>query len=37
MMNKLDAIDEDDLTTAELAYYIEVTSRIQQKLLTVVA
>lgn len=33
-MNKLDAIDEDDLTTAELAYYIEVNARIQQKLLT---
>ena len=37
MMNKLDAIEEDDLTTAELAYYIEVTSRIQQKLLTIAA
>lgn len=30
---KLDAMDEDDLTNAELAYYLEVTSRCSQKLL----
>ena len=30
---KLDAMDEDDLTNAELAYYLEVTSRASQKLL----
>ena len=32
---KLDALDESELTNAELAYYIEVTSRVSQKLLTV--
>lgn len=30
----LEAIDESRLTNAELAYYIEVTSRVSQKLLT---
>lgn len=30
---KLDAMDEDELTNAELAYYLEVTSRASQKLL----
>ena len=30
---KLDALDEDSMNEAELAYYIEVTSRIEQKLL----
>ena len=30
---KLDAMDESELTNAELAYYIEVTSRCSQKLL----
>ena len=33
--DKLDALDEDELTTAELAYYLEVTGRVSQKLLTV--
>ena len=35
MMEQLDAIDETELTTAELLYYSEVMSRISQKLLTV--
>ena len=30
---KLEAMDESELTTAELAYYMEVTSRTSQKLL----
>lgn len=34
-MEKLDEIDEEDLSTEELAYYIEVTARIEQKLLSV--
>lgn len=34
-MEKLDAIDENELTTAEALYYSEVMSRISQKLLTV--
>lgn len=34
-MEKLGAIDEDTLSDADLAYYIEVNARIQQKLLTV--
>ena len=32
---KLDALDESELTDAELAYYLEVTNRVSQKLLTV--
>lgn len=32
---KIDQLDESQLTTAELNYYIEVTSRVSQKLLTV--
>lgn len=35
MMGKMNKLGEDDLTTAELAYYIEVTGRITQKLLEV--
>ena len=31
---KIDAVDEDELTSAELAYYIEVTSRVSMKLLS---
>lgn len=31
---KIDALDEREMTNAELAYYIEVTSRVSQKLLT---
>ncbi len=31
----MDAFDESELTNAELAYYIEVTSRVSKKLLTV--
>ena len=30
---KLDAMDESELTNAELAYYLEVTSRCSQRLL----
>ena len=33
--NKLDALDESQLTDAELKYYLEVTSRVSQKLLSV--
>lgn len=29
----IDAIDEDELTTAELAYYLDVTARVSKKLL----
>jgi hypothetical protein len=32
---KMDALDESELTNAELAYYIEVTNRVSQKLLKV--
>ena len=32
---KMDAFDESELTNAELAYYLEVTSRVSQKLLSV--
>ncbi|MCC8195535.1 MAG: hypothetical protein LIO49_01795 [Ruminococcus sp.] len=32
-MEKLDALDDIEMTNAELAYYIEVTSRVSQKLL----
>ncbi len=32
---KIDAFEESDLTNAELAYYIEVTSRVSQKLLSI--
>ena len=31
---KIDAMDESELTNAELAYYLEVTNRVSQKLLT---
>lgn len=31
----IDALDEAELTNAELAYYLEVTNRVNQKLLTV--
>lgn len=30
---RIDTIDESELTNAELAYYIEVTSRVSQRLL----
>ena len=30
---KIDAFDENELTNAELAYYLEVTNRVSQKLL----
>ena len=30
---KIDALDESELTNAELAYYLEVTGRVSQKLL----
>ena len=32
---KIDAMDESELTNAELAYYIDVTGRVSKKLLTV--
>lgn len=32
---KIDAFDESELTNAELAYYLEVTKRVSQKLLSV--
>ena len=32
---KIDAFDESELTNAELAYYLEVTNRVSQKLLRV--
>ncbi len=32
---KIDAMDESQLTNAELSYYIEVTGRVSQKLLAV--
>lgn len=32
---KIDALNENDLTNAELAYYLEVTGRVSQKLLSV--
>ena len=32
---KIDAFNESELTNAELAYYLEVTSRVSQKLLSV--
>ena len=32
---KIDALDEDDLTSAELAYYLEVTARVERRLLSV--
>lgn len=35
MMDKLDAIDTDDLSPADYAYYVDVTARIQKKLLEV--
>lgn len=35
MNEKLEAIDEGEMTDEELAYYLEVTARIEQKLLSV--
>ncbi len=32
---KIDAFDESELTNAELAYYLEVTNRVSQKLLSI--
>ena len=32
VMNELEAIDEDELTDEELAYYLEVMNRINKKL-----
>ena len=32
---KIDAFDESELTNAELPYYLEVTSRVSQQLLSV--
>ena len=34
-MEKMEAINQDELSTAEAAYYAEVSSRISQKLLEV--
>ena len=33
MGDKLEALEEEDLNQAELAYYLEVTNRVTQKLL----
>lgn len=33
MMGKMEAVEDDDLSAAEAAYYLEVTTRISQKLL----
>lgn len=35
MMKEMEAMDESEMTTAEAAYYLEVTARIQEKLATV--
>lgn len=35
MLQKMEAMDESDMTTAEAAYYLEVTARIEAKLATV--
>ena len=35
MMDKMQKIENDDLSTQDAAYYVEVTARINQKLLTV--
>ena len=32
---KMDAFDESELTSAELSYYLEVTNRVNQRLLSV--
>ncbi|MDO4976729.1 MAG: hypothetical protein Q4E53_05640 [Eubacteriales bacterium] len=34
-MEKMDEVDEDGLSTADYAYYIEVMARVQKKLLEV--
>lgn len=34
-MSKLDAVDEDSLTTDQLQYYLEVTNRVNQRLLEI--
>lgn len=31
-VSKIEAIDEDELSAADLAYYIEVTARVTEKL-----
>lgn len=36
MVESLDNVDTDDLSNAELAYYFEVTARIEKMLLSVV-
>lgn len=33
-MEKIDSIDQDDLSTEEALYYLEVTTRVSQKLLS---
>ena len=35
MLEKMDNMDQSDMNTAELAYYLEVTARIEKKLLEV--
>lgn len=37
MLDALENIDESELSTAELSYYIEVTARIEQKLLSAIS
>ena len=35
MLQKMESMDESEMTTAEAAYYLEVTARIEAKLATV--
>jgi hypothetical protein len=35
MLDQMEKMDESEMNTAELAYYIEVTARIEKKLLEV--
>lgn len=35
MLDEMENMDQDDMNTAELAYYLEVTARIEKKLLEV--
>ncbi len=35
MLDELENMDQDDMNAAELAYYLEVTARIEKKLLEV--
>ena len=35
MLQKMESMDQSEMTTAEAAYYLEVTARIEAKLATV--